>query len=102
MKAVSCEEGQALADQYNIPFFEVSSKENINVEEAFTTLANNALHIAKMGIAVASLREDSETPATTVKIEKPKGVSGSSPTTAPSTTEPNPDMKVNRLAAAAN
>ena len=30
-RVVSYEEGQKLADQYEIPFFETSAKENINI-----------------------------------------------------------------------
>ncbi|KAI9836084.1 MAG: GTPase Ypt2 [Sarea resinae] len=38
-RAVSTEQGQRLADELGIPFMEVSAKSNINVEEAFYSLA---------------------------------------------------------------
>ena len=38
-RAVSTERGQALADELGIPFLEVSAKSNINVDEAFYSLA---------------------------------------------------------------
>lgn len=38
-KVISREQGQALADEYGIPFLETSAKSNINVEEGFFTLA---------------------------------------------------------------
>ncbi|TKA61188.1 hypothetical protein B0A49_10555, partial [Cryomyces minteri] len=38
-RAVSTEQGQALADELGIPFMEVSAKSNINVEKAFYSLA---------------------------------------------------------------
>lgn len=38
-RAVSTEQGQALADELGIPFMEVSAKSNINVEKAFFSLA---------------------------------------------------------------
>lgn len=38
-RAVSTEQGQALADELGIPFLEVSAKSNINVEKAFYSLA---------------------------------------------------------------
>jgi Ras-related protein Rab-8A len=38
-RVVSLEEGDALAKEFNIPFFEVSAKNNQNVETAFLTLA---------------------------------------------------------------
>ena len=38
-RAVSTEQGQQLADELGIPFMEVSAKSNINVENAFYTLA---------------------------------------------------------------
>jgi Ras-related protein Rab-8A len=38
-QVVTKEQGQALADEFNIKFLETSAKSNINVEEAFFTLA---------------------------------------------------------------
>jgi len=38
-RAVSTEQGQALADELGIPFLEVSAKTNKNIEEAFFSLA---------------------------------------------------------------
>lgn len=40
-RAVSTEQGQALADELGIPFMEVSAKANINVEKAFFSLASD-------------------------------------------------------------
>ena len=40
-RAVSTEQGQALADELGIPFMEVSAKSNINVEKAFFSLASD-------------------------------------------------------------
>ncbi|KAG9660843.1 hypothetical protein KCU64_g2945, partial [Aureobasidium melanogenum] len=40
-RAVSTEQGQALADELGIPFIEVSAKSNINVEKAFFSLASD-------------------------------------------------------------
>eukprot|EP00658_Telonema_sp_P-2_P071628 TRINITY_DN60869_c0_g1_i3.p1 TRINITY_DN60869_c0_g1~~TRINITY_DN60869_c0_g1_i3.p1 ORF type:complete len:201 (-),score=29.40 TRINITY_DN60869_c0_g1_i3:438-1040(-) len=37
-RAVSTEEGQAVADKLGIPFMETSAKENMNVDEAFQTI----------------------------------------------------------------
>lgn len=38
-KVVSKDQGQALASEYGVKFLETSAKANINVEEAFFTLA---------------------------------------------------------------
>ena len=38
-RAVSTEQGQALADELGIPFLEVSAKGNVNVDKAFYSLA---------------------------------------------------------------
>ncbi|KAF2210687.1 hypothetical protein CERZMDRAFT_113220 [Cercospora zeae-maydis SCOH1-5] len=40
-RAVSTEQGQALADELGIPFMEVSAKSNINVDKAFYNLASD-------------------------------------------------------------
>jgi GTPase SAR1 family protein len=40
-RAVSTEQGQALADELGIPFLEVSAKSNINVDQAFYSLASD-------------------------------------------------------------
>lgn len=36
-------EGKMLADKYKATFMEVSAKENINIEQAFVTLASKML-----------------------------------------------------------
>lgn len=40
-RQVSTEQGQALADELGIPFLEVSAKSNINVDQAFYSLAED-------------------------------------------------------------
>lgn len=40
-KAVDTAKGQALADEYGMKFFETSAKNNINVEEAFVSIARD-------------------------------------------------------------
>ncbi len=40
-RAVSHEEGEGLAKEYNIHFFETSAKQDINVEKAFITIATD-------------------------------------------------------------
>lgn len=42
-RVVSAEQGQALADSLGVPFVEASAKANINVEEAFLSLARQIL-----------------------------------------------------------
>ncbi|XP_046392242.1 ras-related protein Rab-8A [Ischnura elegans] len=38
-RAVEAERGRKIAENFDMPFFEVSCKQNINIEEAFLTLA---------------------------------------------------------------
>jgi Ras-related protein Rab-8A len=40
-RAISYEEGQAFASEYNIQFFEVSSKKDLNVEKMFLTISED-------------------------------------------------------------
>lgn len=40
-RSVSTEEGEALAKEYNIQFFETSAKQDINVERSFLLIASN-------------------------------------------------------------
>lgn len=40
-RAISYEEGESLAKEYNIPFFETSAKQDINVEKSFITIATD-------------------------------------------------------------
>jgi Ras-related protein Rab-8A len=40
-RVVSAAEGQALAKEYNIHFFETSAKQDTNVEQAFLTIATD-------------------------------------------------------------
>jgi GTPase SAR1 family protein len=44
---VSKHKGQALADHYQIKFFETSAKSNTNVEEVFMSVANDAFKLYK-------------------------------------------------------
>ncbi|RYH32259.1 hypothetical protein EON65_01005 [archaeon] len=38
---ISYEEGEGLAKEYNISFFETSAKQDLNVEKAFITIATD-------------------------------------------------------------
>ena len=44
---VSYEQGKALADEFGIKFFETSAKQNINVEDAFRTIATDIVESLK-------------------------------------------------------
>jgi hypothetical protein len=52
---VSTEEGQKLADEYQVQFFETSAKSGANVENAFFTLAKDIRNrqLANPGTAAA-------------------------------------------------
>jgi Ras-related protein Rab-8A len=41
MQTVSFEEGETLAREYNIHFFETSAKQDMNVEKSFITIATD-------------------------------------------------------------
>ena len=45
---VSRQEGLAIAQKYNIPFFEASAKDNINVHEAFHELIREWVRKSKI------------------------------------------------------
>ena len=40
---VPSEQGQEIAQKYNVPFFETSAKENINVRETFYQIAESQI-----------------------------------------------------------
>jgi small GTP-binding protein len=42
-RKIATEDGQALAEELKLNFFETSAKENLNVEEVFMTLAKNIM-----------------------------------------------------------
>ena len=42
-RAVTPAQGQKLAEEYGVPFFETSAKSNTNVEEAFTSIASDIM-----------------------------------------------------------
>jgi len=54
-RVVSKESGQQLAINYGLKFLETSSKESINVEEAFTTIARDikAFHDQRMSVLIS-------------------------------------------------
>ena len=66
-RAVSTEQGQALADELGIPFLEVSAKSNINVDKAFYSLAAD---IKKR--LIDSARND-QTPSSAVNVGEQNG-----------------------------
>ena len=51
-RCVSYEEGQSLAEKYEIKFFETSAKEDINVTEAFGTLSKGIVSQLRTSIPV--------------------------------------------------
>ena len=56
-RAVSYDEGKALAKEYNICFYETSAKQNINVDESFTAIASDVAKkiIADVGVATTGV-----------------------------------------------
>lgn len=43
-RAVAYSRGQALANEYGIPFYETSAKDNVNVDEVFMCIAKQVMH----------------------------------------------------------
>lgn len=68
-RAVPTSQGQALADEYGIKFFETSAKTNFNVEQVFFSIARDI----KQRIA----ESDSKAEPLTIKISKPDPAIGS-------------------------
>ncbi|XP_026657577.1 ras-related protein RABE1c-like isoform X3 [Phoenix dactylifera] len=62
-RAVSTSQGQMLADEYGIKFFETSAKTNFNVEQVFFSIARDI----KQRLA----ESDSKSEPQTIKISKP-------------------------------
>jgi Ras-related protein Rab-8A len=58
-RAVSESEGQALAAEYDVPFFETSYKLDINVEAAFHTLIRSVLHRLLENVPLPPLLQES-------------------------------------------
>jgi len=59
-RAVSTEEGQALADELGVPFIEASAKSADHVAEAFETLASNLIDIKSKESAEDDARRDAD------------------------------------------
>lgn len=78
-RVISTEQAQALADQLGVPYIETSAKSNINVEEAFITLARDVKN--KRGEAepaTATAAGNSATNGDTVNVAQPGGANSSS------------------------
>ena len=48
-RVVSYDEGAALAEEYGVPFFECSAKDDINIESLFLRAISSSLDFAIMG-----------------------------------------------------
>ncbi|XP_063221644.1 ras-related protein Rab-8A [Bacillus rossius redtenbacheri] len=66
-RAVDKERGDKIADNFDMPFFEVSCKNNVNIEEAFLTLARR---IRDQRNRRASLFDSAERSAEAVDLSK--------------------------------
>lgn len=73
-KAITKEQGQELADEFGIKFLETSAKANINVEDAFFTLARD---IKKRLIDTHTQQEHDSNKRPDVDIKSPKTASSS-------------------------
>jgi Ras-related protein Rab-8A len=70
-RAVTTEQGQALADELGIPFLEVSAKSNINVDKAFYSLA------ADIKKRIIDTQQTTQQPQNNIPLNQPE--SGNSP-----------------------
>nr|CAD7394982.1 unnamed protein product [Timema cristinae] len=64
-RAVEAERGEKIAESFDMPFFEVSCKQNINIEEAFLTLARRIREqrnrrLANVLVVLSPTAEDGE------------------------------------------
>merc|ERR1711874_868297 len=74
-RAVDKERGQKLAESFDIPFFEVSCRGDVNVQDTFLTLARLIRDLRQRR---ASLFEERERAAAGVKLEdQQKSANGS-------------------------
>ncbi|KAL7754470.1 GTP-binding protein [Sorochytrium milnesiophthora] len=78
-KVISKEQGQALADEYNIKFLETSAKSNIGVEEAFFSLARD---IKKRLIDTQAPKEEKKDNVELSQTPNKAGATASATTTA--------------------
>ena len=67
-REVDYEEGKALADSFNSPFLEISSKEGINIENSFITMVNHIDDKIQLNINPKPEKTESQTK----KSEDPK------------------------------
>ncbi|XP_066997261.1 ras-related protein Rab-8A [Anabrus simplex] len=73
-RAVEAERGQKIAESFDMPFFEVSCKHDINIEEAFLTLARR---IREQRSRRASLFDNAEKSQSEIDLTKSKPSPGS-------------------------
>ncbi|GLG93934.1 Ras-related protein Rab-3 [Gryllus bimaculatus] len=68
-RAVETERGEKMAESFDMPFFEVSCKQDVNIEEAFLTLARR---IREQRRRRASLFESGDKSPTHVDLTQPQ------------------------------
>ena len=69
-RQVSYEEGQKLADHYKIQFFEISSKQDINVNDTFVALINQMIEIENNSNKTSRKRSSSKLEKSNKKEKK--------------------------------
>eukprot|EP01103_Thecamoeba_quadrilineata_P020754 TRINITY_DN908_c0_g1_i1.p1 TRINITY_DN908_c0_g1~~TRINITY_DN908_c0_g1_i1.p1 ORF type:complete len:164 (-),score=28.67 TRINITY_DN908_c0_g1_i1:171-662(-) len=70
-KAISTEQGKALADKLNIPFFETSAKNGTKVDQLFETVAQKLLESSSTDAAPAANTGGTSAPVVDVKRPPP-------------------------------